>query len=216
MRARETGDRGELLVHVIVGQHRNVGALIDAIGPHRPHPGIGFQHLRNVAPEFADLARAFRAVVIQFETLGGLHHHGCWKEGSELFRYAIGADGRAATALRRAKGFVQHEHAGIEAQFAGADLAHDAVEIRVVIKTQATCLMDDPHPVLDVGIVNPHVVGIVDEQGRRVIRYGGLERLGRGIAVLLQHQRDDLEAGGSGGRRIARVSLDRGNDLVPL
>ena len=43
-----------------------------------------------------------------------------------------------------------------------------------------------------------------------------LERVQRRVAVLLERQRDDLEAGGRRGRGVARMRLDRGDDLVAL
>ena len=81
-------------------------------------PGIGLHHLRDVAPELADLAGALRAVVVEAVALAVLDHDRPGQERRQLGRAAIGADGRAAAALGRAEGLVQHEHAGVEAELA--------------------------------------------------------------------------------------------------
>ena len=72
------------------------------------------------------------------------------------------------------------------------------------------------HPLRDLRVVDAHVVGIVDHQRRGAVRDGGLQRIERRIAVLLQHERDHLEARGRGGGRVAGMRLDRGDDLVAL
>ena len=130
------------------------------------------------------------------------------------FGATVRADRRTAAALGTAEGLVQHEHAGIETQLAGADPAHHAVEIGVVVKTQAARFMHDSNPFLDVRVVDAHVVGIVDHQRSRAIRYHRPQRFDRRITVLLQRQRDELETGCCGGRRIARMGLDGRDDLV--
>ncbi len=184
--------------------------------PMASSPGIGLQHLRHVAEELADLAGALLAAVVEAVALVVLHHHRLRQERRQRVRAAIGADGRAAAALGRAEGLVQHEHAGVEAELARADLAHHAVEIGVVVEAEAAGLMHHAHPFLDVGIVDAHVVGVVDHQGGGAVGDRGLQRLDRGIAVLLQHQGHDLEAGGRGGGGVAGMRLDRGDDLVAL
>ena len=73
-----------------------------------------------------------------------------------------------------------------------------------------------PHPFLDVRIVDAHVVGIVDEQRGGAVRDGGLQCLDGRIAILLEIERDHLEAGSGGGRGIAGMRLDRSDDLVAL
>ena len=74
--------------------------------------------------------------------------------------------------------------------------------------------MDDPHPVFDVRVVDAHVVRVVDHQRRRAVRDRSPQGLDRRVAVLLQHQGHDLEAGRRRRGGVAGVGLDGGDDLV--
>ena len=71
-------------------------------------------------------------------------------------------------------------------------------------------------PFFDLGVVDAHVVRIVDHQRRRARPDRRLELVERRVAVLFQAERDHLEPGGVGGRRRAGVALDRGDDLIAL
>ena len=74
--------------------------------------------------------------------------------------------------------------------------------------------MDDPHPLVDVGVVDPHVVGVVDHQRGGAVGHRGAERVDLRIAVGAEHERHDLEPGRGCRRGVARVCLNGGDDLV--
>jgi hypothetical protein len=94
------------------------------------------------------------------------------------------------------------------------DLPHDAVEVGVVVEAEPAGVVDDLHPAVDLRVVDPHVVGLLNHERGRPLRDGGLERIQRRVAVLLERQRDDLEAGRGGGGGVARMRLDGRDDLV--
>ena len=79
-----------------------------------------------------------------------------------------------------------------------------------------TGVVDDPHPLVDVRVVDPHVVGVVDHQRGGAVGDGGAERVDLRIAVGAEHERHDLEPGRGRRRGVARVRLDRGDHLVAL
>jgi hypothetical protein len=81
-----------------------------------------------------------------------------------------------------------------------ADLRHGAVEVGGVVEGKAARLVNDADPLLDLGIVDPHVVGIVDHDRSCAIGHRGLQRVERRIAVLVDHQGDHLKPGSGGGR----------------
>ncbi len=95
-----------------------------------------------------------------------LDDHRLGHEAGEHGRAAMGADGGAVAALGCAEGLVQHEHAGIEAELGGAELAHEAVEVGMVPGAEAARLVHVPDPVGDLGIVDAHVVRIADHERR--------------------------------------------------
>ncbi len=136
--------------------------------------------------------------------------------GREELVAAVRPDRGAAAGLRRAERLVEHEHARVEPELGGADLPHHAVEVRVVVEAEAARLMDEVDPAGDVGVVDPHVVGVVDHERRGPLRDGRLECCERRVAVLLERQRDDVEARRRGRRGVARVRLDRGDHLRAL
>ncbi len=215
MRARHAADREQALLHVVVRDHREVGGLADALGAHRARPGVRLDDLRHVAEELAHLADALRALVERVAPVL-LGHDRAGQERRELGAAAVRADGRAAAALRRAERLVQHEHAGVEAELARADLAHHAVEVRVVVEAEAAGGVHRVDPLRDLRVVDAHVVRVADHQRGRPVGDCGPQRLERRVAVLLERQRDDVEPGRRRGRGVARVRLDRRDHLGAL
>ena len=135
MRAGHARDPPQPDVHVVAGKYGKVRGLVDALGAHGPHPGVRFQNLREVADELAHPP----------DPGGRLDHpeaavlegdDGPRQVRSQAFRATICTDGRPAAALWSAERLVQHEHACVETQLGGADLAHYAIEIGVVVKAQ--------------------------------------------------------------------------------
>ncbi len=103
-------------------------------------------------------------------------HHRCRQKRRQLGGAAISPDSRPAHAtLRRAEGFVQHEHAGVKAEFTGADFGHRAIEVGVIVEAQTARLVHQPHPFANLGVVNAHVVGVIHHQRRGPTGHGRLQ-----------------------------------------
>ena len=215
MRSRDAPDREQAPLHVVVGDHRDVRRLADPVGAHRPRPRVGLHDLRHVAEELAHLAEALGPLLEGVPPVG-VRDDRARQERRQLGAAAVRADGRTASALGRPERLVQHEHAGVEPQLPGAHLAHDPVEVGVVVEAEAAGRMDGVDPLDDVGVVDAHVVGVRDHQRRRAVRDRGAQRVERRVAALLERERDDVEPRGGGRRRVARVRLDRRDHLVAL
>ena len=170
MRLDHAFDGEQLLFQVIVAEHRKVRCFADAVSAHRHCPGVGIEDNLQVAEEFPHLADAHLAVIVEFVSARPvLDDNRLRQERRQLRRAAIGADCRPAAAFRPAECLVQHEHAGIEAKLTGADLAHHAVEIGVIVEGKAASLLHQLHPFLDLRIVDAHVVRVIDHERRSAV-----------------------------------------------
>ena len=104
---------------------------------------------------------------------------------------------------------MQHHHAGIEPEFAGADPAHDPVEVGMVVEAEPPDRMHDLDPLLYVRVVDADVVGVVDHERRGPLRRHRTEGLHGCIALLLKREGDYIETGRRGGRRVAGMRPGR-------
>ena len=134
----------------------------------------------------------------------------------QLVGAQVGAGGRALAAVRAAERLVQVEVAGVEAGVARPREAEDAVGVGLVGERQGAGVVQDLHVLVDLRVVDAGVLGVGDHAAHGLLADGGAEGLEVGVAVLVGHHGDDLEAGHHGRRRVARVREDRRDHLVAL
>ncbi len=106
--------------------------------------------------------------------------------------------------------------AGVEAGVARPGEAEDAVRVGLVGKGQGAGLVEHLDVLVDLRVVDAGVLGVGDHAAHGALADGRLEGLEVGVAVLVGHDRDDLEAGHRRSGRVAGVREDRGDHLVAL
>ncbi len=102
---------------------------------------------------------------------------------------------------------MQHEHAGIETKLARRQFAHHAVKVGMIVKAKRACFFGNLDPFLDLGVVDAHVVGIIDHDQGGFFADGRLEGFKRRVAIFFQWQVHHLEPRSRSSRRIARMRL---------
>ena len=111
---------------------------------------------------------------------------------------------------------MQVEVAGVEAGVARPREAHDAVGVGLVGERQGAGVVQHLDVLVDLRVVDAGVLGVGDHAADRLLADGGLERLEVGVAVLVGHHGDHLEAGDVGRGGVARVREDRRDHLGAL
>src|SRR5574341_1228907 len=94
--------------------------------------------------------------------------------------------------MRCGKCLVQVEMAQVKTGVTSTRDTQDAVGIGLVVYTQPAGSMDRLDKLLDVRVENPSILRVGDEQGRRPLRNGCLERRQVRVAIRVRVNRDDL------------------------
>ena len=156
----------ELLLQVVGIEHGVLRRLGDALAAQGQQVRQRPDHHQEVAHEAADLDMA-----------GLLRQGGMRQIGDQEILAAHGACAGTAAAMRRGEGLVQVHVDAVKAHVAGADDAHNGIEVGPVVVAQAAGLMDQTRDLQDVFVEDAHGVGVGEHQT------GGIVPQGRAQAV---------------------------------
>src|SRR5699024_951647 len=169
------------------------------------HIGQGADHHQEVAGEAADL-----------DAVAAVEEGGLGQVGGQVGLAAHGAAARAAAAVGGGEGLVQVHVDAVEAHVAGADHAHDGVEVGPVVVAQAPGLVDQAGDLQDVVVEDAHGVGVGEHQPRGVVPQHGLQGLQVHAAVGGGGDVHHLVAAHGGGGGVGAVGGVGNDDLPPL
>ena len=118
--------------------------------------------------------------------------------------------------MRRGEGLVQVHVDAVKAHVAGADDAHDGVQVGAVVVAQATGLVDKAGDLQNVVVKNAHGVGVGQHQTGGILAQHGTERVQIHAAVRAGGDVHHLIAAHGGGGGVGAVGAVGHDDLGAL
>ena len=204
----------QLLPQVVGVEHRPLGGLGDALGAQGEDVAEGLHHHGEVAVKALDAADALGRVP-ELQAVRPLLHV---EDGEEILQELLAAHGagaRSAAAVGGGEGLVEVQVDQVEAHVAGADHAHDGVEVGAVVVAQAAGVVDDLGDGQDVGVEEAQGVGVGEHEGGGVGAGGRPQGLQVHAALRIGGHVDHGEAAHGGGGRVGAVGGVGDQDLGP-